>query len=113
MLSLEHIAIRSKIEEREEFKEWGKRLNPIHFNSKIGVKIIPPFLNALTRFVCFYNEKSISVYFDGYSQPGYMVDGAGKPIPYYEAYPIGGDARRHYLGEEEEMMRDIEKELGV
>ena len=36
-------------------------------------------------FVVKYNDKSVSVYFDGYSELGLMYDNNDEPIPYFEA----------------------------
>ena len=47
----------------------------------------------------------MSVYFDAYSQLGFMYDNE-QPIPYFEYYD-GVDAHRYYLDEAEQMMRDI------
>lgn len=75
--------------------------------------IIPPVFGALTRFICSYNGKSVSVYFDGYSRLGVMYDEDGEYVPYYEAYPIDNDNPRYLLGQEDLLMADIERELGI
>ena len=67
---------------------------------------IQNFINALIE----YNDKYVSVYFDGYSDLGYMVDENNKPIPYFEYYD-GDDCYRYYMNESEQMMNDIEKFL--
>ena len=112
MLDFENEIIRSKVESNEKWREWCKKIKPLKFDSKINVTIIPPFAGALTRFVCDYNNKSVSVYFDGYSKLGYMYEGE-EAIPYYEAYPINGCSPRYLLGEEDLLMADIKRELGI
>lgn len=48
----------------------------------------------------------MSVYFDAYSELGWMYDKDEQPIPYFEYYD-GVDAHRYYLNESEQMMNDI------
>lgn len=110
--NIENEIIRSKVESNEKWREWCKRIKPLKFHPEINVSIIPPFAGALTRFVCSYNDKSVSVYFDGYSKLGFMYEGED-PIPYYEAWPIDDSNPRYLLGEEDLLMADIERELGV
>ena len=74
------------------------------------VKIIPPFGGAVIRFYINYNGKHVSVYFDGYSELGYMVDENDEPVPYFEYYD-GEECYRYYIDESEQMMADIKKFL--
>lgn len=48
----------------------------------------------------------MSVYFDAYSELGWMYDEDEQPIPYFEYYD-GEDTHRYYLDESEQMMTDI------
>lgn len=66
--------MRSRVETEEHWREWCGKLPYLHFKEKYEVKIIPPFAGALVRFVVKYNDKSVSVYFDGYSELGWMYD---------------------------------------
>lgn len=70
------------------------------------LKIIPPFAGAIIRFVIDYNGKHVSVYFDVYSELGWMYNNDEQPIPYFEYYD-GVDTHRYYLDESEQMMNDI------
>lgn len=55
------------------------------------IQVIPPFGGATTRFRLKKkdSDKIISVYFDDNDSLGYMRQ------PYWEAYPIEGDASRY------------------
>lgn len=101
---------RGEVEKDEEWKQWCDRIPPLKFDSEWDVKIIPPFLGALARFWINHNDKHVSVYLDGYSRLGWMVDDAGDPIPYYEMYD-GNDCTRYYLDEVDTMMADIRRVL--
>ena len=57
-----------------------------------------------------YNGKHISVFFDGYSELGYMYDVDNKPIPYFEYYD-GSETYRYLMHETEQMMEDIKEFL--
>ena len=81
-----------------DFKGWSHKLPAFHFDKEWDVKIIPPFAGAIIRFVIDYNGKHVSVYFDAYSELGWMYDEDEQPIPYFEYY---------YLDESEQMMTDI------
>lgn len=96
----------SKVEQMHDFRGWARKLPAFHFDKEWDVKIIPPFAGAIIRFVIDYNEKHVSVYFDAYSELGWMYDKDEQPIPYFEYYD-GVDAHRYYLDESEQMMNDI------
>lgn len=70
------------------------------------MKIIPPFAGAIIRFWINHNGKHVSVYFDGYSELGWMCDENDKPIPYFEYYD-GNETYRYLLDESDKMMDDI------
>lgn len=107
MLDIDNRTLRVEVESNEKWLEWCKIIKPLNFHPNINVTIIPPFFGALTRFKCSYNGKSVSVYFDGYSRLGAMY------VPYYEAYPIDNGNPRYLLGQEDLLMADIERELGI
>lgn len=87
--------LRSCIEHEESWREWCEKIHPLRFDSDWDVYIIPPFGGALTRVVIKKNGKQVSMYFDAYSQLGYMYH-EGKPIPYFEIYPSpDGEPRRY------------------
>lgn len=96
----------SKVEQMHDFRGWARKLPAFHFDKEWDVKIIPPFAGAIIRFVIDYNEKHVSVYFDAYSELGWMCDNDEQPIPYFEYYD-SVDTHRYYLDESEQMMNDI------
>ena len=100
----------SKVEQMHDFRGWSHKLPAFHFDKEWDVKIIPPFAGAIIRFVIDYNGKHVSVYFDAYSELGWMYDEDEQPIPYFEYYD-GVDTHRYYLDESEQMMTDIREFL--
>lgn len=107
---IEHIKLRSKVEVEEKWREWCSKIPKLHFKEEWEVTIIPPFARALTRFYVDYNSRHVSVYFNGYSQLGYMYDENNAPIPYFETY-YNEETRRYYIDETDCMMKDIEEYL--
>ena len=94
----------------QETRKWMTELPVLHFEKEWDVKILPPFGGAVIRFWINYNGKHVSVYFDAYSELGYMVDENDNPIPYFEFYD-GEDCYRYYMDESEKMMEDIKNFL--
>ena len=110
MRNIEGSMIISKYEKLQQCRKWGSEIPALHFEKEWGVKIIPPFGGAVIRFYIEYNGKHVSVYFDGYSELGYVVDENDEPIPYFEYYD-GEECYRYYMDESEQMMADIKKFL--
>ena len=110
MRSIEDSMIIAKYDNLQECRGWGARIPALHFEREWDVKIIPPFGGAVIRFHINHNGKHVSVYFDGYSELGYMVDENDKPIPYWEYYD-GEECYRYYIDESEQMMEDIKRFL--
>ena len=110
MRSIQASRIISEYENLQESRAWGSKIPALHFEKEWNVKIIPPFGGAVIRFYISYNNKNVSVYFDGYSELGHMVDENDEPIPYFEYYD-GEDCHRYYIDESEDMMNDIKKFL--
>lgn len=106
MRDLNDTIIISKYESLQEYRKWGGRLPAFNFDKEWDVHIVPPFGGAIIRFCIKHNDKQVSVYFDGYSELGYMVDENDEPIPYFEYYD-GTDCHRYYMHESEKMMDDI------
>ena len=96
----------AKVEQFHDYKGWARKLPAFHFDKEWDVTIIPPFASAIIRFVIDYNGKYVSVYFDAYSELGWMYDKNEQPIPYFEYYD-GEETHRYYLDESEQMMNDI------
>lgn len=95
-----------KYDEVQETRKWMRELPALHFKKEWDVHIIPPFGGAVIRFWIDYNEKHVSVYFDGYNDLGWMEDESGNRIPYFEYYN-GDECYRYELGETNKMMEDI------
>lgn len=110
MRSFEVANIISNYERVQESRKWMHELPALHFEKEWDVKIIPPFGGAVIRFWIYHNNKSVSVYFDAYSELGYMVDENDNPIPYFEYYD-GDECYRYYMDESEKMMEDIRRFL--
>ena len=92
----------------ENIEEWEKvswDVPYLSFRSDWRVKIIPPCGGAMARFVVEKNGKTVSVYYDVYNRLGYYGE------PYFEAYPINGEAARYSRSKVDDMINDIEKEL--
>lgn len=97
-------------ERLQEHRKWMTKMPSLHFEREWDVKIIPPFGGVLTRFTIDHNGKHVSVYFDGYSELGWMYDDDNNPIPYFEYYD-GEDTHRYLMDEVDEMMEDIKNFL--
>lgn len=111
-MSIENTIMRSKVELNEKWKDWSRKIPPLHFEPEWNIAIIPPFAGALVRFVVSYNNKEVSVYFDGYSNLGYMYNRNDEPLPYWEIYPDKyGMNKRYSMNETDKMMADIEEIL--
>ena len=102
---------RYKIESKEKWRDWCRRMPILHFEKEWGVKIIPPFGGALARFTVDYNGKHVSIYFDAFAALGYMYEGEN-PIPYWEIYG-GEDTERFDFTQEgaDEMLNRIKEIL--
>lgn len=88
----------SRTEQILHYREWMTKLPVFHFDKEWDVRIIPPFGGAIIRFTIEYKGQHVSVYFDAYSNLGFMYeDNDGKnPIPYFEYYD-GDDIHRYLL----------------
>lgn len=96
----------SRCEQTQEYRKWLTELPAFNFDNEWNVKIIPPFGGAIIRFHIEHNGKCVSVYFDAYSELGYMFDENDEQIPYFEYYD-GTDIYRYCLDESKQMMADI------
>lgn len=104
--------ILSRTEQILNYREWMTKLPAFHFDKEWDVRIIPPFGGAIIRFTIEYKGKHISVYFDAYSNLGFVYEdnNGEKPIPYFEYYD-GDNIHRYYLNEADQMMEDIREFL--
>ena len=96
----------AQIEQICDYRGWARKLPAFHFDKEWDVLFVPPFAGAIIRFVISYNGKYVSVYFDAYSELGWMYDKNEQPIPYFEYYD-GEDTYRYLINESEQMMNDI------
>ncbi len=91
--------------------EWADKLPYLVFPSHWRVKITPAFLGAVIRFrvkrLSTPIDDFVSVYFDAHENLGFF-----SAQPYWEIYPNGeGDTSRFVLGEEADMIKEIEAGL--
>lgn len=81
MRRIEKYELSYKTEEEFEWKKWSQEIPYISFPSEWEIKIVPPFANAIIRFLVKNGNDCISVYLDCYDLLGCF--GA----PYWEVYP--------------------------
>lgn len=96
-----------EFEQKFEWRKWKDELPWLNFPTEWEVKILPPFCAAIIRFWVRLKDNpsnQCSVYFDGYDQLGFV----GKP--YWELYN-GEDTERFLLGQEDQLMAAIAKNL--
>lgn len=110
MRSFEVAKIISDYERVQESIKWVNEIPVLHFEKEWDVRIIPPFGGAVIRFWIWHNGKEVSVYFDAYSELGFVYDEDDNPIPYFEYYD-GEDTHRYLMNESGKMMEDIKSFL--
>jgi hypothetical protein len=76
---------RVAVERSEEWQKWADKMPAIQFPSHWKVRIIPPTVGAMVRFVV---EPATSVFLDCHSSLGHRAE------PYWEVYPANGDVGR-------------------
>lgn len=94
-----------------ETREWINKIPYLKFHSSHEVRVIPPFAGVTInwntiRFNVKHKDKAVSVYLDCYNNLGYMDE------PYWEVYPIQGDAFRCLLNETDKLLNAIKEEIG-
>lgn len=97
--------INALYERKREYGKWAEEIPYIKFPKNYEVKIMPPFNNAIVRFLVKCNNASVSVYLDCYDKLGSV----GKP--YWEIYPYENDTFRCLLKETDLLLEAIEKSL--
>ena len=92
-----------ELREASEWDKWIEEIPYIQFPLGWKIKIIPPYVGAVIRFLVSLPGKkgNISVYLDCYSILG-CVD-----KPYWEVYPYKDDTIRVGLNEIEELLAYI------
>ncbi len=93
---------RYSVEQAEEWLKWGQRMPFIQFPADWQVCPIPAFAGAMVRFrVKLPDGRGKSVYFDAFDRLGFY--GA----PYWEVYPVRGDAGRCDMGDVAQLLELI------
>lgn len=80
----------------------------IDFGDDLSVKVTPPRVGAMVRFLVKKKGKSkkdVSVYLDCHEILGLFGE------PYWEAYPIGNDTARFAMKDTKGLLKVIRKEL--
>lgn len=86
---------RYAIESEQRWAEECASIPHIQFPPEWKVKIIPPFGDAVVRFLVeLPSGKDKSVYLDCRSSLGYFGADVDVPTPYWEVYPYRGDTAR-------------------
>lgn len=99
---------RRLVEVKENWERWAKTLPSFSFPSGWSIAIIPPCRGAMVRFIAKQNGAEVSVYLDTLDRLGYVRR------PYWEIYPnTEGDCSRFFLGEEKEMLKEIQLSLDL
>lgn len=97
-MSLDRFELRSRRYEVEHTQRWQDevaRLPWIQFPADWKVKVIPPFGDAVVRFlVTLPDGKEKSVYHDSRASLGMHFGDGDELIPYWEVYPVNGDIGR-------------------
>lgn len=99
---------RYESEARENWPGWRAAIEagpPLRFDPAWEVRVIPPSVGAMARFLVRLGERQVSVYLDVFNRLGSMDQ------PYWEAYPIGDDAARFPMGDTKGLMSAIRREL--
>lgn len=100
----------AEYDDKMDSMTWQDKLPFLQFKPDWLVRIVPPFVGAVIRFKVRKNttpgHQNVSIYFDAFNHLGSMRN------PYWEVYPAAdGDTARFHLGEESEMMEEIEASL--
>jgi len=97
-MSIEKYELTSRRYDVEQAQRWQDevaRLPWIQFPADWKVKVIPPFGDAVVRFlVTLPDGKEKSVYHDSRASLGEYFDDMDELIPYWKVYPVNGDIGR-------------------
>lgn len=102
---MKDIMLMNKYSEMMESSKWRKEITPFKLLKDLQIKVVPPDIMAVTRFLISYKKKYVSVYLDCYEHLGTFGG------PYYEAYPINGDTYRVAMKDVQKLINKIEIEL--
>jgi hypothetical protein len=97
--------------EKREDRKWVNLIPALSFPSNWKIVIIPPFGDAVIRFIVECDDVSVSVYMDGFSKLGYYFDIDGNEIPYWEIYPYGENVGRTELQDADGLLEMIKESI--
>ena len=105
--------LRHEVENLQNWREDCTLIPFIQFPSEWKINIIPPYGNALIRFRVELPSGIIkSIYLDNKNAIGWRgIDKNDRPIPYWEVYPVQGQALRCGLNEIENLLNLISDEM--
>lgn len=88
---------------KKDYREWSDKIPYIKFPDNLKVKVIPPFMGAVIRFLVSDLEEKVrvSVYLDCYDAIGCY----GKP--YWEICPINRDIFRYDIADTKNLIKGI------
>ena len=99
---LPDISARFRLEQDEGWRHITDQIPSIEFPAGWKVKIIPPFMGAVCRFLVELPDgRDRSVFLDWFARLGSMER------PYWEVYPYRGDVGRCYLDEVDRLLEMI------
>lgn len=108
MNRLEMYKLRHEIEQEQKWQDETARLPWIQFPADWKVKVIPPYGDAVVRFlVTLPDGKEKSVYYDSRASLGMHFGDGEELIPYWEVYPVNGDTGRCETDEVELLLEMI------
>lgn len=102
---------RFEVEDKEDWHCWCQRIPSIPMRDDWKIKVIPPNMGAMARFVITRREASVSVYLDVFDRLGSFGYGT-EPVPHSEIYPdASGDNWRCPMEDVDELVTAIEASL--
>ena len=94
-----------EVETIMEHKKWCGEIPYIKFPNDWEVKIIPPFKNAVVRFLIKKGDAGVSIYLDCYDRLGCYGQ------PYWEVYPHQNDVFRCDMKDTEALLKAIDESI--
>jgi hypothetical protein len=89
------------VEARAKWRERSALIPYLQFPQHWEVAVIPPYAGADARFLVRCGNAKVSVYLDFDGNLGAMDE------PYWEIYPLDGDACRYLLNETNALLEGI------
>lgn len=94
-----------KIESDFKYREWCDKIPYIKFSSTWEVKIIPPFMGAMARFLVQKGKAKVSVYLDCHEHLGFYGG------PYWEIFPVNNDTARCDINDIKKLLKYIKQSI--